>query len=301
MYRSEKIYNIIKDKPLDYPICVPSYNRPDNAFIKWVKNPHFDIPRDNLFVFIRNTEEQKKLYKPLASYVHLVCISENTRDLGDTREQIMNWAYEKGHELIFMLDDRINGIWWLNTKERNGETYLDVDKRSSPKTAFQIWAKQHMKKGMYATSISNKGFHWMPNRVNRPIEPLNSSGLSCCIALSPIKMIDAGVNYKAIEDVGVEDVYILWALLTHKLPFCNLSDIAYNQVSSNNKGGDADIYPGMSRVERLLKVKKIFWEKTLGLEWGEPHPGFKVVQTKNEPDIIRVNYPYWRKYYDSAE
>jgi hypothetical protein len=299
MYRTEKIYNNVKDKELNFAICVPSYDRPNNAFIKWIKSGKTDIPKERLFMFIRNTKEQKQLYKPLREFVNIVLISPDTRDLGDTRQQIVEWAYEKKYDLIFMIDDRINGIWWLSPIERNGKEYFDVDKRSTPYTAFKIWATEHMKKGMVATSITNKGFHWMPDRIGKPIEPLNGSGLSCCIALSPIKMIEAGVNYQAIEDVGVEDVYILYALLTHKLPFCNLVDIAYNQVASG-KGGDASVYPNMTRVERLLKVKKLFWEKTLGLEWGQPHPGFKVVQTKNEPDIIRVNYKFWRKLYDNS-
>jgi hypothetical protein len=54
----------------------------------------------------------------------------------------------------------------------------------------------------------------------------------------------------------------------------------------------------MDRNERLLKVKKLFWEKTLCTPWGESHPAFKVVQTKSEPDIIRVNYKYWHKLYE---
>lgn len=301
MYRSEKLYHKVVDKDLMYPVCVPSYNRPDNAFIKWVKSGKVDIPKDKLCMFVRNTEEQMKLYEPLQEWVTLVPISPDTTDVGDTRRQVVEWAQEQGHELIFMLDDRIKGIWWLNTVERNGVTYLDTDKRSTPKTAFQVWAEEHIRKGMIATSISNKGFHWMPNRVNKPIEPLNGSGMACCIALSPMKMKEHDVNYKNIYEVGVEDVYIIWALLVKKLPFCTLSDICYDQVKPEPTGGNTAVFSGMTRNERLFKVKKIFWEKTLGLEWGEKHPGFRVIQTKNESNIIRVNYPYWRKYYGYTE
>lgn len=297
MYRTEKLYNKIVDKELKYPVCVPSYSRPDNAFIRWVKSGKVDIPKDKLCMFIRDTDDQWEMYKPLSEYVTLVPIRPDTKDLGDTRQQIVEWAQENEHELIFMLDDRIKGVWWLNTVERNGVTYLDTDKRSTPKTAFQVWAEEHIRKGMIATSISNKGFHWMPDRVGRPIEPLNGSGLSCCIALSPMKMKEHDVNYKPIHEVGVEDVYIIYALMMKKLPFCNLSDITYDQVKPETAGGDAAVYQTTDRNARLLVIKKLFWEKTLGLEWGQKHPGFRVVQTKNESNIIRVNYPYWRKYY----
>ena len=297
MYRAEKIFTHLDDN-LDYPICVPSYSRPNNSFIKWVQSDKFDIPKDNLFMFIRKTDEQKEMYKPLKKYVNLICIKPDTRDLGDTRQQIVEWGYKNGHDLIFMLDDRVNGLWWLNTVDRNGRILLDIDKRSTPKTAFQIWGKEHMKKGMVATNVSSKGFHWMENRVNKPIEPLNGSRLSNCIALSPKQIIENDANYKAIADVGVEDVYIMYTLLMNKLPFCNLSDICFTLSKPETVGGDSAVYPNIDRNERLLRVKKLFWEKTLGLEWGEKHPGFTVVQTKNEPDIIRVNYKYWRKYYN---
>lgn len=298
MYRTEKIYSHLGED-LKYPICVPSYGRPDNGFIKWVQSKNFDIPKDNLFMFVRKTEEQANMYKPLKKYVNIVYIDPDTKDAGDTRRQIVEWGYKKGHDLIFMPDDRVNGIWWLNTVERNGRTFLDVDKRSTPKTAFQIWAKEHLKKGMVATSISSKGFHWMENRVNKPIEPLNGgSGLFSCVALSPKPIIENDANYRPIEETGVEDVYITYALLTHRLPICNLSDICFSLCPYVDVGGNTGTFPNMDRNDRHLKVKKMFWEKTLGLEWGEKHPGFTVVQTKNEPDIIRVNYKYWRKYYN---
>lgn len=299
MYRTEKIFLNRPDNFCPYPICVPSYNRPNNGFAKWAMSNKFDIDKSNVFMFIRDTPEQWKLYKPLKDYVTLVGISPDTKDVGETRQQIVEWGYKNGHDLIFMVDDRVNGVWWLNTVERGGRTFLDIDKQSTPATAFYIWGKEHIKKGMVATSISSKGFHWMENRVNKPITPLNGgSGLFSCIALSPKPIIEHNANYKSIMETGVEDVYITYALLTNKLPICNLSDICFSLCPYVDVGGNSSTFSNMERNDRHLKVKKLFWEKTLGLEWGEKHPGFTVVQTKNEPDIIRVNYRYWRKYYN---
>lgn len=301
MYRTEALYDTLKDLPLEYPICVPSYGRPDNAFIKWVQKPGFDIPKECLFVFIRNTPEQKLLYKPLRKWVNLVLLPESTRDLGDTRMHIVNWGVKHKHKLLFMLDDRVNGIWWLNTVVRNGETYLDTDKRSTPSQAFKVWAYQHMRAGMFLTGIGNKGFHWMPNFIDAPIEPLNNGFPGVAVAVSPMEFAKNSVNYDAIERVGVEDLNILYQLLIRRLPFCMLHDICYNQVKPSETGGNSKVHPGLTRNERLIIVKKGFWEKTLKLPWGTPHPGFKIANHKNESNIIRINYPYWRRLYDNPE
>lgn len=301
MYRTEKIYQRIKDTNLKYPICVPSYDRPNNFFIEWVKSNKFDIPKDNLYLFIRNTPEQIALYKHLRKLVNIVLISKDTIDLGDTRAQIVRWGQKHNHELLFMLDDTVKGIWWLSTVERKNQTYLDISKQSSPKTSFQIWAEEHIQNGMVASGISWKGFHWMPDRVNKSIEPLNNGTyLSNCIAISPMKWLEADINYKSIEEAGVEDIFIMYNLLIHRQPFCNMSDICF-EIKVDPRGGDNSVYPNQKRSERLLKVKKGFWKKTLGLEWGEKHPGFSIVKGRSEDEMIRTNLSYWRKYYANTK
>lgn len=258
-------------------------------------------PKENLCMFIRNTPEQRELYKPLRDRVRLILLPDWVQDIGSTRKAIVLWGAKHSPDLIFMLDDRVNGLWWLNTVSRPGGVFLDADKRSSPKTAFQIWAYQTLSNSMAATSISNKGFHWMPNRVNSPIKPLNGGVLSVCIALCPGRLLEQGVNYGPIFDTGIEDTYIVHRILTEKLPFCNLSDIAFSQVKTNNVGGNASVQPDLTRADRLLVVKRLFWEKTLGIPWGTKHPGYYLVSTKVEPQQIRINYQYWRKYYGYTE
>lgn len=301
MYRSEILYESIKDTPLLYSVCIPSYDKVDPAFFKWVSSPKFDIPRENLCVFIRNTPEQKKMYAHMKDRVRILLLPDWVQDIGDTRKAIVQWGAKHSPDLIYMLDDRVDGIWWLNTQKRPSGICLDVDERSTPKTAFQIWGEQHLSAGMVATSISNKGFHWMPDRINMPIKPLNGGGLFCCIAISPAILIKTEANYDSIRKTGVEDVFITYQLLTRRLPFCSLSDICYSQVKTTNVGGNASTMPGVSRNDRLLIWKKTFWESTLGIPWDQKHPGYYRVSTKTEPDQIRINYSYWRKYYDNSE
>lgn len=300
MYRTEILYDKVQDQPLKYAICAPSYNRPNSAFMNWVKSKNFDVPRDNLFLFIRNTAEQIEMYKPLKEYVHLILLPKYVQDIGDTRKAIVLWGNKHSPDCLFLLDDRVDGVYWLSTVERPKGIFLDVDKRSSPKTAFQIWAMQHLEANMIATSITNKGFHWMPKRINFPIKPLNGSALACCIALSTHRMIEAGINYDSVSKVGAEDIYITHQMLIHRLPFCNLSDIIYNQVRPDNVGGNASVLPGLSREDRLLCYKKLFWENTLKVPWGTKHPGYYLLSNKTESNIIRIKYPYWRKFYEDT-
>lgn len=298
MYRTRERYEVLKDESFKYPICVPSYNRPDNSFIHWVKkNP--DLSRENLYVFIRNTPEQKALYKPLSKWVHLVLLPENTEDIGTTRKYIINWGVKHGHELLFMLDDRVNGIWWLEPVIRNGKTYLDVAKDSTPTQAFKLWADQHMSNGMLVTGINNKGFHWMTNLINYPIEVLNGANIGVCIAISPIELSREKVNYESISNVGVEDLHLVYQLLVNRLPFCMLYDFCYSQTQPYSFGGNSE--KGLSRDERLLKYKKVFWEKVLGLTWGTSHPGFVVRQRKQESNSIHINRRYWKGFYEDSK
>lgn len=301
MYRAEKLYEKFKDQPLKYPICVPSYSRPNNALIEWVKKPGWNIPKNKLVFFIRNTPEQREMYKPIQKYARIVLIPASTKDLGETRMHIVNWGIKHHHEVLFMLDDRVNGIWWLNKVVRNGKLYLDVDTQSTPADAFKIWAHQHRKNKMLLTGIGNKGFHWMPELINAPIEPLNGGFPGVAVAVSPMEFAKHGVNYAPISERGVEDVNIIYQLLIRRLPFCMLHDVCYNQTKPCTTGGDSAVHPGMTRNERLTLIKQGFWEKTLGLPWGTPHPGFRIVQRKNESNIILVNYPYWRYLYDNPE
>lgn len=298
MYRTRERYEALKNEPLKYPICVPSYNRPDNGFIQWVKkNP--DLSKENLYMFIRNTIEQRELYRPLSKWVNLVLIPANTKDIGDTRRHIVNWGVKHGHELLFMLDDRVNGIWWLEPVVRNGKRYLDVAKDSTPTQAFKLWAYQHLSNEMLMTGISSKGFHWMSNLVNYPIEPLNGNGVMVCVALSPIKMMGAGINYRPLSEKGTEDLQILYQLLINKLPFCTLRDFCFSQIHPCTYGGNSE--DGLTRNERLLKYKKLFWEKSLGLTWGTSHPGFVIRQRKQESNVIYINRRYWREYYADSK
>lgn len=301
MYRTEKLYEKLKDQPLKYPICVPTYGRPDNALIKWVQKPGWNIPKNKLLLFIRNTPEQRELYKPLQKYARIVLIPASTRDVGETRMYIINWAIKHQHKVIFMLDDRVNGIWWLTKTIRNGKLSLDVDKRSTPADTFKIWSYQHEKAGMVISGIADKGFHWMPDNINAPIVPLNSGCPSVCIALSPLKMRDYGINYRSSTDYGVEDLGIIYQLLEQGLPFGKCTDICYSQAAPSDHGGNTAVQPGMTRNERLDVLKKTFWERVLKLPWGTPHPGFKVVQRKNESNVIQLNRAYWRTVYGNSE
>lgn len=301
MYRSEIIYKNTLSEPFPYAVCVPSYDRPNNAFIKWVSSPSFDVPRENLFMFIRNTEEQKLLYRPLKQFVRLILLPDWVTDIGDTRKAIIEWGSKHSPDILFMLDDRVKGLWYLSPIQRSSGVYLDPAKNSSPLGALKVWAYEHLTNNMVSTSISTKGFHWMSDRIGMPIKPLNGGVMACCVAHSPKRLLSEGVNYNTIAKFGIEDTYILHQLLTKKLPFCSLSDICFDQVPTNNQGGNASVSPGMTREDRLLIAKKLFWEKTLGIPWGTRHPGYYTVSTKVEPDQIRINYPFWRKYYADTE
>lgn len=298
MYRSMEVYNKVNDEPLKYPVCIPSYYRPNNPFIEWVQKPGFDVPKENLFMFIRNTPEQVEMYKHLRKWVNLVLIPATTKDLGETRACIVKWGAKHNHDVVFMLDDRINGLWWNTVVNRKGVDYLDTVKGCTPGQAFKVWGQEHLDAGLYLSGVSYKGFHWSSSFVNLPNEPLaRGGGPGGCVAFSPKKMLDAGINYKSNFQYGPEDLYILYQILINRLPYAMLTDICCGISNAQVTGGDSAVQPGLSRDERLLELKKTFWQNVLGIPWGTKHPGFRVRKSINEDNLVGINLPYWRKYY----
>lgn len=85
-YRAELLYNnidkLIKDSEI-FPICVPSYSRPNAPFLRYVD----DLP---VVLFIR--KEQKDLYKQYQDRCHIVQL-ENVEEIGQTRKSHSRLGY----------------------------------------------------------------------------------------------------------------------------------------------------------------------------------------------------------------
>ena len=113
------------------------------------------------------------------------------------------------------------------------------------------------------------------------------------------------LHFYDTREKGIEDGTFLYYAMMKGLPSRVFTDLAFKEVypeqlhkKNANTGSNAS-YSGLTRNERLLIMKKKFWEANLGLEWPAKHPGFYVAKHKSEGIIFRFNFTkYWSKYYE---
>lgn len=118
MYRAEKqareYCKKIKDQDL-YPICIPSYRRPDAILIKKLYN---DYPELNVILFVRKENYQE--YEKYSDKFKIVKL-KNVSNIGETRAAIVKYCWDKEIDNIFMFDDDIHLLDFMQpsvTKKR---------------------------------------------------------------------------------------------------------------------------------------------------------------------------------------
>lgn len=303
VYRTEEWYHQVNDTKLEMPLCIPSYNRP-NA-------PIFNSPiiqsvgKDNIFVFIRNDSEQQEKYKTVADKVTLVPLPDWVTEIGTTREAIVQWGITQGYHNLVMVDDRAKNLLVLiPALTRNNKLTLKVAPWSTPLVTLKIWNYLHQ---LYNSTLSYAVFHensWYPENINKS-PSLSGYTEAICINLDDFQQFD--IHYKCTYEYGIEDIRILWLVLTKGLPVHQFTDIAYKEIPpekmSQTTGSGFSYQQNhtsiISRKDRIEKLMKIFVTKTLKHKWGEPLDGFRYTTLKDGQQQLNFNWKkYWHPYYE---
>ena len=301
-YRTELWYKEVKDKLLRMPLCVPSYNRP-NAPI-FTSNLYKSLGKDNLFIFIRDTKEQYDLYKGLESNCTLVPLPKDVKEIGLTRESILQWGISNKYENLVMVDDRAkNLVTLVPGLTKNNKLCLKPVSWSTPLITLKIWEYIHK---LYNTTISYAVFQpvsWYPNRINSKFI-LGGFTEAICINLNDCKKYD--LHYKNVWEYGVEDTRFLWLCLKQGLSALQFTDLAYkeippeymNQTTGSGATSKDFIQKSMTRKDRIEYLLKLFVEKSLGGVWKQPIEGFKYHTLKDGQIQVTFNWKEWTKYYE---
>ena len=302
-YRTEIWYNEVKDTPLNTPLCIPSYNRPNAPVFnsKICKS----LEKDNLFVFIRDTKEQYDLYKNLENLCTLVPLPAYVKELGLTREAILQWGIAHKYNNLAMVDDRAKNLSTLvPALTRNGKLCLKPAPWSTPLITLKIWEKMQE---IYNTTVSYGVFQensWYPDNID--IQPTVSGFTEAvCVNLNDCKQFD--LHYKSVYEYGIEDYRFIWQTLVKGLPAFQFTDIAYKEIPpekmvQNTGSGAANIdkySTVVSRKERIEKILEIFVEKSLGKKWGDKLDGFRYTTLKDGQEELKFVWNrYWKPYYE---
>lgn len=293
MYRAQKLFKIcdrlISDEEI-FPICIPSYNRPEAKLLEKLVDKGLKV-----ILFIRR--DQKNLYKKYKDCYKIVLL-DNVTNIGETRAEIVNWCWKNRIGNIFMLDDDIyftdflypgvtsGGKDSMRPRCTNEGTGYDINKYF-----FKMW-QSYLKKASYKVALSapgGKSDWWNIRNANSKIL-YNSSSCIQCIHINTKLLHKHRINYKSNTICGVEDYTLQYDIMVSGLYSYVIKDLVYGCPSiGSNTGGNStvnsdDIITQYTRnIELFNNIVQPEHKNAVGTK-----------TTKSGLPSIKFNWNYWR-------
>lgn len=267
MYRSEKLCNtvdkIIPDSKI-YPICIPSYGRPDAKLLQSLSKQ--DLP---VILFIRKEQyDIYEKYKDVFKIVKLIGVN----NIGQTRHKIVQYCIYKKIPKIFMLDDDINLCDFILPSVTSGGhkalrpycTHKGTPYRIN-KHFFKMWMWYLSKadKKVAISSAGRKRDWWGMQYANaQPI--YNSGSVIQCVCLNIKLLHKYDINYIDSDVCGIEDYAIQYHCMKSGLYTLIIKDLVYDCPTMGKNIGGCDYSEGVT--ETLNKRMKLFMENVVSEE-----------------------------------
>ena len=295
--------NLLNSDSKIFPICVPSYNRPDAVLLNELsKNPKLPV-----ILFIRR--EQELMYKKWEKYFKIVLL-DNVKDIGETRNRIVQYAIKNNHDIIFMFDDDIYKLNYLvegYTKKGNKKLMMKSipeEECQIGKEAMQLWTKYiEMCENLALSGIIYRPFSWMWSNkklkweYNKPV-----AGLMQVISVNVKLLAENNISYKSNDIVFNEDKQIVFDCLVNGLNIIQFKEFTYSVKDRLScTGGCLDnlynIDQESSKQEKIEKIQSINNE---GLELFmknviRDHPGVTMKKDKKGNNRISFHWENWKK------
>lgn len=295
MYRSQELYNKVKNSDSKiYPICVPSYNRPEPTILKSL-DTYPDLP---IILFIRNTKEQKAMYRKWKDKCKIVLL-DDVENIGQTRAAIVSWCIEHRISKIFMMDDDIDELDFLYPHEtKNGNVCMRAARQNMNRPykginpfTLRMWMSMlnDLRDDVTISSPLYRPNSWQMK--NKDAEMRYNSG-SCiqCIYLNVRNLSKVGINYRDTEECGNEDYAIQFDVMEAGLSTCIITDLMYGCPAVGSvEGGNEDA----CKIKNLKKRYEHFIQLFLDNVSGREHPGVKVSRAKSGIPSIKFNWKHW--------
>lgn len=284
-YRSCKVAEKLRNRPLTFPICVPTYGRPESAMTKlWEKYPELPV------VFFVRTE-QKPMYASLAAKGARIVYLKKVKCSGSTRRAICNWARKHGHDNIFMFDDRVLRVSLLAPRvSRTGRTNMGtVPEYNTTPDALRLWEYLVNKYKPDISGCAHSGFTF--DISNMGAAP-KQYGVDCQIAihLNVKTLYEHGIEYRDTGFCGSDDACINFEVLEAKMSYMTFPDLEYNSVPSVDGDGGSSVVEGIDRIQRFTRYCSLFMTNIC----GENHPGVRIRKDRAGVPYIRFKWAYWR-------
>ena len=297
MYRSQVLYNEVKDDKFDiYPICVPSYNRPNPIILKSLET----YPELPIILFIRNTPEQKKLYKHWRTKCKIVLLN-GVENIGQTRKAIIDWCIQNRVSNIFLMDDDIDELDYLYpyptksgkicmraARQNTGRDYKGIN----PFT-LRMWMKMisSSKKSLTISSPAYRPDSWHMKNANADVIYNNGACIQC-VHINVKNLYKHKLNYRDTEFCGNEDYALQFEVMSKGLLTCVFKDLMYGCPAVGSHPGGCENASGISNTaERYKKYISLFLSNISGMH----HPGIRVKKTKSSGiPSIKFRWDYWK-------
>lgn len=293
MYRTEMLYKyidlLVKDEDV-YPVCIPSYSRPDARFLSNWEN----IP---IHLFIRR--EEQELYKQYEGKCKIILL-DNVSDVGETRRQIVNWAIESNKENIFMLDDDITRLYFNvpGVSPSTGKQFMRsyFNEKGIPEPIdikfFKMWVWMI---GLCSDKLTISGAGqrsdwWNMRYKDEPIIYNRGTPIQC-IHLNISNLKKYNLNYNSTKIDGAEDYALIYKVMKSGLYTTLFTDLVYCIPSVGSGTGGCNTSEDKDLIERYRKFIDLFMTNVL-----HPEDAYRVgIKTsKGGLQSIKFNWNKWK-------
>lgn len=296
LYRSQILYKQVKnaDFPI-YPICVPTYNR-ENPLILKALDTYPDLP---IILFIRDTPEQKQLYKKWRDRCKIVLLPE-VDNIGATRAAIVNWCIDYRISKIFMMDDDIDELDFLYPHEtKNGKVCMRAARQNMGRDykgvnpfTLRMWMRMldDARDDLTLASPAYRPDSW--HMKNKDADLIYNNGACIqCVYLNIKNLYRADINYRDTENCGNEDYALQFDIMSKGLTTAIFHDLMYGCPAVGSlEGGNEDACKIKDIKTRYEHFIELFLKN---VSHGE-HEGIKIARSKSNIPSIKFNWKYWK-------
>lgn len=302
------INSVIPDESM-YPMCIPSYKRPDAGLLHTLKENNYP---GRVYIFIRNDPEQKKAYKKWKKHFKIICLN-NVHDIGETRAAIVDWCIKHNISHIFMSDDDLSAFDYVVTsKMKDGRKCLKSWQNEHKKSRFinpvalKLWQyyleKANQKYEIGSSCGAYRTYSWMYENTKKPWM-LNNGYCNGFFYLNIEALKKHNINYISSSICHNEDKYIQLMIMQSGLYLMVFNEFTYSIPPAGNMkdgSGNAELY-GMENgydkekfFESYQKGTTKFYKNVLH---EKEHPGVIIKNSKAGLSEIKFVWKYWRKPY----
>lgn len=216
-------------------IAIPSYNRPKSKGIH--KAIESGVP---VIIFVRK-EQAPEYRKEFKGKARIISIS-GVREIGMTRKQIVEWLYYHGYDWAFMFDDdisKVESLRWSTDKNCWNSDRILTGSKESPrveKRALKSWYLEAKRQNLSLSAPNHRAYDRF-HHGNTVL--INGAACIQCVLINTHDILEVG-NYKSMYQVGNEDYYMMYSLMSKGFKIGKIGFIEYDcaPVGSIEDGSD---------------------------------------------------------------